>query len=300
MDEIQKKDLLLPIEVPSEEDKKVSISLGAITYHPSVVLFDSKATIEYVNNKMAPFLSEDYVVTEKTADTAKKDGQYFGKIITSLETLRKDIKKKMTEQYDKEIAPEFAKIIDPIQKAREKINSFIDKFEEKELEKVHEYIKSTWASFNFDKVSLDKIFIPQWLNKATSKKSIKEDMQRIISEISMSIADISLMPNSEAIMGKYLVSLDKDLAIREATLELEALNKAKNIPTPQIVQPVVDTEEEDDLPIPQFTKEQTLELRTNMERNFLTIRFMVTPSQEKVLLDTINNLGLFYNIVTKQ
>jgi molecular chaperone GrpE (heat shock protein) len=163
---------------------------------------------------------DNYIVDETNFLVAKSDRAELNKLAKGIENERKRVKKLILEVYDGMIEPQCKELVNLIDSVSTKIDEGIKAMESNEKAKKLETVKNIWNGYNFNLVSLEKVFDESWLNKGTSEKKIQEDITNIINHITSDLAVLdSLNPELKA---KYLTTLNLAETVSNYNLEQEA------------------------------------------------------------------------------
>lgn len=159
------------------------------------------------------------VVTEDAIKEAKADLAKLRKLKEAIETRRKEVKQQCMAPYNAFEAQvkELTALIDAPVAA---INGQVKAFEEHEKQKKYEEIVAAYDELAPDSIKeivpLNRILDPKWLNKGTTMKSIRENMETICKRANIDMSYIeSTVPYEylTAVRAKYIETLDLDAAL---------------------------------------------------------------------------------------
>lgn len=163
-------------------------------------------------------LYKDAYFTEESKAMAKKEVAALRKIKDAIDKKRKEVKEQCFRPY-KEFEDKAKELMALIDEPIALIDGQVKAFEEKRKQERRENIKSIYESSIGDMaeyISLEKIYNVKWENASTSMKSIREEMEGLISSSSMAVDTIRSMTSDkvEDALGYYKNTLDVAGAIK--------------------------------------------------------------------------------------
>ena len=188
---------------------------------------DLKAEIAQKSNEYMNLVYSDDQIKE-----AKKDRAALNKLISALETKRKEIKKQVMVPYE-DFEKKEKELVGIIRQAVDNIDSQIKGYEEglrqEKLKKVKEIYKEAIGDLDRT-VPLERIFKDSWLNASTTLKSIKEEIAAIYAKVDADLKVINKESStySYEMKEEYLKTFDLSAAMakqheREETARKNAL-----------------------------------------------------------------------------
>lgn len=225
------------------------------------------------------------VVTEDAIKEAKEDLANLRKLREALETRRKDVKKQCEVPYKAFEAKE-KRLIALIDAPISAINGQVKKFEEQEREQKRGEIVSVYDELVPEEIReiipLNRILDPKWLNKGTTMKSIRADIEIISKRTKVDITYLEAAVDPvyiTAVRAEYMKhwDIDKALAHRDRLVATEQAfrqreaQRAASQPPVEEKPPVAAQEPVRQHPVPQPPKEEKL--------HDLTLAFQITQSQ---------------------
>lgn len=187
---------------------------------------DLKTEIEQKSNEYMNLVYSDDQIKE-----AKKDRAAINKLISALETKRKEIKNQVMVPY-KDFEKKEKELVGIIQRAMNNIDSQIKGYEEglrqEKLKKVKEIYKEAIGDLD-QVVSFERIFKDSWLNASTTLKSVKEEIASIYVKVD---ADLKVINKESSVYSyemkeEYLKTFDLSAAMaKKQELEETARKKA--------------------------------------------------------------------------
>lgn len=182
---------------------------------------------------------------------AKADRVNLNKFIQALETRRKEIKKQCLapyEDFERQMKEVIAIVNKPVLLIGEQITKYEDKQKEEKLSKINEYFETVKLK-DFPEVTLEKIFDAKWLNLSASMKSVEDEINAKIQQISTDLLTLQNLPefsfeaievykqtlniNNAISEGQRLADIQKRKAEAEAEAErdIQKTVVAKSAPT---------------------------------------------------------------------
>lgn len=159
------------------------------------------------------------VVTEDAVKEAKEDLANLRKLREALETRRKDVKKQCEVPYKAFEAKE-KRLIALIDAPISAINGQVKKFEDLEREQKQSAIAAAYDELVPEDIReiipLERIMDKRWLNKGTSMKSIREDIEIISkrTKVDITFIDAAVDPMYlTAVRAEYIKTLDVNKAM---------------------------------------------------------------------------------------
>lgn len=187
---------------------------------------DLKAEIAQKSNEYMNLVYSDDQIKE-----AKKDRAALNKLISALETKRKEIKKQVMVPYE-DFEKKEKELVGIIRQAVDNIDSQIKGYEEglrqEKLKKVKEIYKEAIGDLDRT-VPLERIFKDSWLNASTTLKSIKEEIAAIYAKVDADLKVINKESStySYEMKEEYLKTFDLSAAMaKKQELEETARKKA--------------------------------------------------------------------------
>ena len=187
---------------------------------------DLKTEIEQKSNEYMNLVYSDDQIKE-----AKKDRAAINKLISALETKRKEIKNQVMVPY-KDFEKKEKELVGIIQQAMDNIDSQIKGYEEglrqEKLKKIKEIYKEAIGDLD-QVVSFERIFKDSWLNASTTLKSVKEEIASIYVKVD---ADLKVINKESSVYSyemkeEYLKTFDLSAAMaKKQELEETARKKA--------------------------------------------------------------------------
>lgn len=238
------------------------------------------------------------VVTEDAVKEAKEDLANLRKLREALETRRKDVKKQCEVPY-KAFESKEKRLIALIDAPISAINGQVKKFEEQEREQKRLAIAEVYEEQVPEEIReiipLNRIMDPTWLNKGTSMKKIREEIEARVkrTNVDMTIIDMSNPKYMAAVRAKYVETLDivaaqnyqdeliaaeERFKAQEAARAQRAAQReawANQVPQAEEKPPVAVQEPVRQQPVPQPRREEKL--------HDLTLAFQLTQSQATAL-----------------
>ncbi|HHV10004.1 MAG TPA: DUF1351 domain-containing protein [Clostridiales bacterium] len=190
-----------------------------VSQHPGVITSNFEEIKKAAQKKADTY--KGIIVTEDTVKNSKVDIADLRSYQKDIDRVRIDYKRKFMEPYDtfekqcKEVVGILEDVIIPMDK---QVKEFELKQKEEKKQKARDYF-SVKAAGNEELITFDEIFIQEWLNTATSFKTIKSDIDTAISNRVSDIDTIKAM-SSEA--------EDKAIAAYKATKRLSDAIKVIN------------------------------------------------------------------------
>lgn len=159
------------------------------------------------------------VVTEDAVKEAKEDLANLRKLREALETRRKDVKKQCEVPYKAFEAKE-KRLVALIDAPISAINGQVKKFEEQEREQKRGEIAAVYEELVPEEIReiipLNRILDPKWLNKGTTMKSIRGDIETLSKRTKVDITFIEAAVDPRhltAVRTEYIKTLDVNKAM---------------------------------------------------------------------------------------
>ncbi len=191
----------------NELQVKVNNQLGKIKFN-----------YEEIKENLAEVM-DVYKQTEVTVDTvsqSKKDIATLRKIKKALNDRRIEVKKEYMAPYDdfEDKVKELTSLIDePIVLIDKQVKEFEEREKEEKREKIKEIYNEEIGEMT-EYLSLERIYNTKWENKSTTLKSIREEIEQVVSSTQMSVDTIKGM-NSE-VEQQALKGFKNDLSLSNA------------------------------------------------------------------------------------
>lgn len=173
--------------------------------------FNYEETKAFLQEKMAEY--EGAVFTDETMDIAKRERASLRKLKTQMDDERKKVKNAWMAPYT-QFETQVNELLDLVDKPVEAIDKQVKEYEEKKKQEKLETCKKIYSEEIGDMTEIlpfERIFDSKWLNATTTLKSIREDIQNIVSNTRTQIDTIKMM-NSDAV--------EKALEIYRDTLDM--------------------------------------------------------------------------------
>ena len=125
-------------------------------------------------------------VTEEFIQSAKKSRAELNAKKKELSAKFTEVKKMHNEPINilKEKVDELLTLIDePLNKIDEQIKAYEEKIKEQKKEEITTIFEDAKKRYNFDKVKLETLFNPQWLNVSYSKKKITSEIETFFNRV---------------------------------------------------------------------------------------------------------------------
>lgn len=237
---------------------------------PKMLAWNNQQLLAQVEEKLTHYENVQY--DDSTIDVAKKDRAQLNTFAKALNDERIRIGKIYNTPYDK-FKSEVDGVVNRVKEVSEKIGTQIQAYELKKQEEkqqaVIEYYKEAIAEFS-GFIPYEKVHQPKWLNVSTSMKSIKADIDNIVTNARAAVTAIeALKSEDEEILKAFYF---RTLNLSEALMENERLKqerakiaelKAKQEQEIQtVVEPKVEekpTEVKNNIQIVKFQVEGTIE-----------------------------------------
>lgn len=169
---------------------------------------------ENLSNMME--LYKDAQFTEETSSDAKKEVAALRKIKKALSDRRIEVKKEYMKPYDDfEVkVKELTTLIDgPIELIDNQVKVFEEKKKAEKKQKIQEVYEELIGKVK-EYLPLSKIYDSKWENAATSIKSIRSEIEQVVSSTAMAVETIQGM-NSE-VVPKALALYEQNLSLADA------------------------------------------------------------------------------------
>jgi len=205
---------------------------------------NARSILETVRAKLASYSPERY--TEENICEAKKDKAELNAAAKQLNDSRIEYEKQWMRPFE-EFKGLVAEACGEIKKASSQIDALVKAVEDREKAEKRRQIEDYFSSLGFEFFTLDRIFLPAWLNKTTKMRDIQGDIQARIAKFNEDMVVLDRIGESDA-KAYYLASLDLKGAMAEADRikanreKLAAAEKAKaEAPVPTEEKPAADT-----------------------------------------------------------
>jgi hypothetical protein len=176
--------------------------------------------------------------TEENKQEAKNYKAYLNKIKTELENRRKEIKKQISEPYDKFNAYYEEKVKSVLDNGINQLTEKISEIEKQQIEEKRQEVENFFEEYrtfyHLESIieSIDNV--PIKINLSNSLKSLKEETQAFLIKISEEIKVINKEPtNREEILLEYKNNgfdyARAKLAVQQKQEELEKIKKANEL-----------------------------------------------------------------------
>lgn len=163
--------------------------------------------------------------TEEQLQEAKADRAKLNAMKNDISARRIQVKKALLEPYEKfeaEVKEAVALIDEPIAMIDEQIVAYEERTKEEKRQTLEKFFTENRGSLP-ELITFERIFNPQWLNKRSSMTSCKNDIKKLIEDIS---ADLSAIRS--ALDERYSVYAEEFYLKREMNLS-HALAEANHI-----------------------------------------------------------------------
>lgn len=245
------------------------------------------------------------VVTEDAIQDAKNDRSNLRKLKEAIDTRRKEVKRRCEQPYKafEDQVKELFKLIDAPIAA---IDGQIKTFEDQQRQKKYEEIVAAYDELAPDSIKeivpLNRILDPKWLNKGTTMKSIRENMETICKRVNIDLSYIeSTVPYEHltAVRAKYIETLDLDAALdhrdrlvaaEQAFQQREAERSLYQVPVQEKPPVAVQEPAEEPAPMPQ-AQEKIYALR---------LEFHLTMDQANKLKKFLSHNQISYIKINKE
>jgi hypothetical protein len=183
--------------------------------------------------------------------------------VQALETRRKEIKKQCLapyEDFEKQMKEVIAIVNQPILLIGEQITKYEDKQKGEKLFKINEYFETVKLN-DFPEVTLEKIFESKWLNLSVSMKTVEDEINAKIQQISTDLLTLKNLPefsfeaievykqtlniNNAIYEGQRLADIQKRKAEAQAQIELDRQETV--VQSPSAVAPEVPEEKRQEI-----------------------------------------------------
>lgn len=160
---------------------------------------------EYLTAELEKY--QKLVVTEEYMQMAKKSRAELNAKKAELKSKMTEIKKKHNEPIEKlkEKVDELLELIEkPLNKIDEQIKEYEEKVREQKKEDIKKIFEDAKRRYNFDKVKIETIFNPQWLNVSYTKKKISSEIEVFFSRVTSDLEVINSFDDEFVIPLKEL------------------------------------------------------------------------------------------------
>lgn len=173
--------------------------------------FNYEETKAFLQEKMAEY--DGAVFTDETMDIAKRERASLRKLKSQMDDERKKVKNAWMVPYT-QFEAQVKELLELVDKPVAAIDRQVKEYEERKKQEKLETCKRIYSEEIEDMteiLSFERIFDSKWLNATTTLKSIREDVQNIVSNTRTQIETIKMM-NSDAV--------EKALEIYRDTLDM--------------------------------------------------------------------------------
>lgn len=160
---------------------------------------------EYLTAELEKY--QKLVVTEEYMQMAKKSRAELNAKKAELKSKMTEIKKKHNEPIEKlnEKVNELLELIEkPLNKIDEQIKEYEEKVRKQKKEDIEKIFEDAKRRYNFDKVKIETIFNPQWLNVSYTKKKITSEIEVFFSRVTSDLEVIDSFDDEFVIPLKEL------------------------------------------------------------------------------------------------
>ena len=240
------------------------------------------------------------VVTEDAIKDAKDDRAALRKLREAIETRRKEVKKQCEAPY-KAFETKVKRLTALIDAPIAAIDGQVKSFEEQEREQKRGEIAAAYDELVPEEIReiipLNRILDTKWLNKGTTMKSIRGDIETIAkrTKVDVTYMEAAVDPMYlTAVRSEYIKTLDINkaldyrdhlIATEQAFQQREAQRAAFRHPVEE-KPPVADQEPVRQHPVPPFHREEKL--------HDLTLAFQITQSQATALKRFLTDNNIQY------
>jgi hypothetical protein len=151
---------------------------------------------------------------------------------------RIELKKEFLIPYE-EVEKQFKGLATMIGTVIMNIDEQVREFENKAKDQKREEITKLWESMAYNKIKLTQIWDETWLNKGSTMKQIKEDMEDAVTHVE---ADLSVIDGftkdqevANTLKAKYLLSLNLNTTLTQHKAEQAAKELLKVKVEPKLV-----------------------------------------------------------------
>lgn len=192
---------------------------------PKMLAWNNSELLAQVEEKLKHYENVSY--DDSTIDIAKKDRAQLNAFCKALNDERIRIGKVYSSPYDK-FKSEVDGVINRVKEVSEKISTQVQAYELKKQEEkqqaVIEYFKETIGEFS-GLIPYEKVHQERWLNVSVSMKSIKADIDTIVSNARAAVVAIEALKSEdeETLKAFYFRTLN----LSEALMENERLKQER-------------------------------------------------------------------------
>ncbi len=185
---------------------------------PMMISWNNEELLATVNARLSSYKGIQY--TDEEISLAKKDKAQLRAFIKALNDERIKIHKVYSAPYEK-FKKEVDEVLNAVNEVVTEIDVQVKDYDERtkaaKLEGIKEYFNSVIGEFE-NLVSYEQIHIPAWLNASTSMKSIRTDIDSLISVIKSSVTAIEALksPDESTIKAYYFRTLNLSDALVES------------------------------------------------------------------------------------
>lgn len=270
--------------------------------NPEQGISNYSALIAWAKERTSTY--EGLIVQEGSIPSAKADVASLRKLAKDASDYRIQIKK----DHEAKIADtinQLKELTDIFSSAAEKIAVQIRAFDEKEKDAKRDAIIEYWDEHvgdlnNLVSISHEKIWNDKWLNKGTSMDSIKETIDKILSEIHESIYTIRGMQvqHESEMISEYLQTLDLKTAIqRRKMLEEQEARIAEMKAKQEAARQQIASDYAKKAPVEPAQKPVTAPIADKIEQ--IDIRIWVNAEQKAKFREFLRSSGIKYGSVPK-
>lgn len=179
------------------------------------ISFNYEETKAFLQEKMAEY--DRAVFTDETMDIAKRERASLRKLKSQMDDERKKVKTAWMVPYTK-FKVQVEELLELVDKPVAAIDRQVKEYEEKKKQEKQETCKKIYSEEIGDMIevlSFERVFDSKWLNASTTLKSIREDVQSIVSNTRTQIETIKMMQSDavEKALEIYRDTLDMTKAV---------------------------------------------------------------------------------------
>jgi len=240
------------------------------------------------------------VYTEGMIPQAKKDRATLNKLVTAIDTKRKEMKALYLQPYE-DFEKEAKELISMIKEVCGEIDTQVKGYEEFQKKKKQEKVKEMYAAMIGNLAELvpyERLHDPKWLNVTKSMSAISEEMGRIIDRVESGLSSIdtlNLAPDiAEQVKSVFLQNFDLAAALAERERIEKQREELARFKAAQEAAQAAKTPEAKSVPV-QETKpavESAAPVRPDEEILTVVFRIHVTAAQLNMLGDYMRKNGI--------
>lgn len=192
------------------------------------------------------------IITEDAIKEGKEDRARLNKLKQTIDTCRKDIKKKWNEPYtifENKIKEVLALIDAPIQAIDSQLVAYEDKRKQEKQTEIEDIYHRIVPEDIKELLLLDRIADPSWLNKGVSLSAIEDTITITVNRVQSDLEALKAVDpeHAAAVRREYYRTLDLGAAmrclteLREAAALIKQWESAKN--PPEAVKPTESAQE---------------------------------------------------------